>query len=904
MGPTLLFSDRLHQEKYRNDNETFKEAMNRVAGALTDDNDKFHKFRDALLNMRFLPGGRIQSAIGTTKNCTAINCFVSSKIEDSFVDGPHSIMQTATEAAATMRMGGGVGFDFSTLRPRGDLIHKLNSYSTGPVSFMEIYNSICLCVASSGHRRGAMMGILRVDHPDIEEFIHAKQPPHESEPVLQMLSKCKVGTPEWYDWFKVLQSVYSLTGFNLSIAVTDKFMEAVKEGKQFKLKFKNRIYREIDARSLWDTIMRSTWDWAEPGILFIDTVNDLNNLHYAETIAASNPCLTGDTLLVDGDRLRHISERGETWDSWKTGTKRVIELICNNGLRIKCTPDHKIRLKDGTFIEAKDSGGKILEWGLGDRSPEEFIEKYILLGFLFGDGFLSGKKQGVGAKLTREKETEICELLEKYGFGHNKGGYYLNRKVLEESIGLSLSFLENTLPHRIIPDAIMTAGSNVSASFLRGLFEANGSAKTNGQVSFTTTCKKQAEQIQILLSSFGVISWITRHTPATITWKNGTYTSRESFRLQIAQRNVGPFRDNIGFYSTYKSIKLRPVDGSYKGKLKVVNIEELGEEEVWDFRMKEGYPWNVCNGIVAHNCAEQVMGEYGACLLGSFNLVKYLTKEDWCWSFDFDLLKNDIPYVVEAMDNVIDNSIFPLQAQKDSALNSRRMGLGVTGAANAIEAMGFSYGSPEFIETLDKILNYIKTNVYKASVELAKVKGPFPLFDKEQYMQGKFIQTLDEEVQELIAKHGIRNSHLTSIAPTGTISICADNVSSGIEPVFAWNQKRLVNMKNGSVEVDVDDYGVREFGVYGKRCSDVTVDEHLNVLITAAKHVDSAISKTCNVPPTTPWDEFKGIYMRAWEAGCKGITTFQTGGKRSGIIESADESACRIDPITGRHECE
>lgn len=595
-GPTLAFSEEVHAEKYRGQGESFKEAMNRIAGALRDSKEHFHNFRDAILNMRFLPAGRIQTAMGSTKGVTPYNCFVSGTIEDSFVEGHGSIMAMATEAATTMRMGGGIGYDFSTLRPRGDMIRKLSSHSSGPISFMSIYDAICRCVASSGHRRGAQMGVMRVDHPDIEEFIHAKQPPAEAEPILDQLAKCELGTTEHAEWYATLQAVYRLTGFNVSIAVTDEFMKCLANKRSFPLKFRGQVYREVDPQALWDTVMRSTWDWAEPGVLFIDQINRMNNLWYCEEIAATNPC------------------------------------------------------------------------------------------------------------------------------------------------------------------------------------------------------------------------------------------------------------------------------------------------------------------------GEQPLPPYGACLLGSFNLVKYIaTQSDGKRYFDWAQLLLDIPNVVRAMDNVVDRARYPLYEQEKEAKNKRRMGLGVTGLANALEALDFEYGSHRFVKFQSELLTFIADQTYQASAELAIEKGTFPLYDEERFLESRFVQTLNESTIDMIKKYGIRNSHLTSIAPTGTISMCADNISSGIEPVFSYEQDRLVHMPQGQVETKFDDYGYRVFGVKGRRCHEVTVDEHLDVLVAASERVDSAVSKTCNVPPDMDWDQFKSLYQRAWERGCKGITTFQTGGKRAGILKSADDdeggAACYIDPETGRKEC-
>jgi len=494
---------------------------------------------------------------------TPYNCFVSGEIADSFVEDEGSIMQRAAEAAATMRMGGGIGYDFSSLRPRGALIKKLQSKSSGPISFMEIFDAVCRCTASSGHRRGAQMGVMRVDHPDIEEFIAAKN------------------------------NQTKLTGFNLSIAITDEFMNCVCADKTFNLRFDGKVYKTIRAKDLWDTIMRSTWDWAEPGVLFIDRINQMNNLYYCETIAATNPC------------------------------------------------------------------------------------------------------------------------------------------------------------------------------------------------------------------------------------------------------------------------------------------------------------------------GEQPLPPFGACLLGSFNLVKYIYKTTEGYGFNWEQLALDIAPVVRAMDNVIDLATYPLPEQALEAKSKRRMGLGVTGLGNAAEAMGLPYGSEKFLDFERKVLRWITNRCYAVSSDLAVEKGSFPLYDAEKYCAGKFIQTLSSSVRERIRQHGIRNSHLTSIAPTGTISLCADNVSSGIEPVFEYEFDRTVIEFTGPRKETVQDYGVSVLGIKGKRASEVIPKEHVDVLVTAQKCVDSAVSKTCNVPSNVSWTEFQSIYIYAWQSGAKGCTTFRVGGKRAGVLESKDAPAsCKLDPVTGKRDCD
>jgi ribonucleoside-diphosphate reductase alpha chain len=316
-----------------------------------------------------------------------------------------------------------------------------------------------------------------------------------------------------------------------------------------------------------------------------------------------------------------------------------------------------------------------------------------------------------------------------------------------------------------------------------------------------------------------------------------------------------------------------------------------------------------CETIAATNpCAEQPLPPNGACLLGSLNLVKYILNDSlYGPRFDWHQFYADIPSVVRAMDNIVDRALYPLEEQYREAVSKRRMGLGVTGVANALEALGYSYGSDEFCNFLDELLRKFTNEVYRASALLAKEKGAFPLY-RQEYLEGDFIQQLDNDVYQLIHDHGIRNSHLTSIAPTGTISLVADNISSGIEPVFSYGFDRTIQTYEGPRIERVDDYGIRVFGVRGKTADECTVDEHLSVLLVASKWMDSAVSKTCNVGDAVSFEDFKDVYWKAWEGGAKGCTTFRAAGKRAGILVAAPEegqgAACYIDPETGKKTCE
>jgi ribonucleoside-diphosphate reductase alpha chain len=321
-------------------------------------------------------------------------------------------------------------------------------------------------------------------------------------------------------------------------------------------------------------------------------------------------------------------------------------------------------------------------------------------------------------------------------------------------------------------------------------------------------------------------------------------------------------------------------------------------------------------------------------LLGSFNLVKYVKLEDTYtedtyrapdiskeWKFDYDQFREDIPAVVRAMDNVVDRAIYPLPQQEQEAKNKRRMGLGVTGVANAIECLGAPYGSKEFLRHLSEIMTVLRDTAYKASIDLAKEKGKFPAYD-DRWLDSEFAHTLPDSIRRDILTSGIRNSHLLSVAPTGTISLSADNVSSGIEPVFSYSYTRDIITYDGPVKELVEDYGVRVFGIRGRTSDQCSVFDHVRVLNLASQYVDSACSKTCNVGADVTCDEFKDVYMQAYEGGDSGCTTFRASGKRAGILNAASSedvavvpetepetfieegAACFYDPTTGMRSCE
>jgi ribonucleoside-diphosphate reductase alpha chain len=540
--------------------KTIEDTWRRVATSLAAvERDPAHwaeRFYAAIDDFKYLPAGRVIAGAGSARDVTLFNCFVMGAVPDDM----GGIFAHLREAALTMQQGGGIGYDFSTLRPKGTLVKGVGADASGPLSFMDVWDAMCRTIMSAGYRRGAMMAVMRCDHPDIEAFVEAKSEPGR------------------------------LRMFNLSVLVTDAFMQAVEENAPWQLTFNGSVHHSLPARDLWDKIMRATYAYAEPGVIFIDRINRRNPLYYCEEIRATNPC------------------------------------------------------------------------------------------------------------------------------------------------------------------------------------------------------------------------------------------------------------------------------------------------------------------------GEQPLPPYGACLLGSLNLTRFVEEPFTPQArLDTARLAAVIPDVVRMMDNIVDISRFPLDAQRQEALQKRRIGLGITGLADALVMCRLRYGSREAVTATEAWVGLIEREAYLASTELAAEKGPFPLFDKEKYLAGATIAALDDDVRAAIAQNGIRNALLTSVAPTGTISLFADNVSSGIEPVFSYRYTRSVLMPDGTRrEEEVSDYAYRLYRRlkgetaplpdYFVDAQSLAPEDHLVMQAAVQRHIDSSISKTINLPADIPFDSFKNIYARAYAMNCKGCTTYRPNEVTGSVLEARRET--------------
>lgn len=852
-------------KKYENEGEGFNKWLDRISGHNT-------QIAKLIMNKKFLFAGRILAGRGLMgkngRKVSLSNCYVLPQPKDNL----ESIFDTAKKMGRTYSYGGGCGVDLSLLRPKGSKVNNAALTTSGPVSFMELYDTTTGVIGQNA-RRGALMLSMSVEHPDIIDFIKSKD------------------------------NTEKINHANISVRANADMFENIDEPRN------KEILREIAI---------SNWKTGEPGMLFWDNVESWHMLehHPKYIMTCTNPCFTGDMKLLTDEGYKTFSElsgqnvnvvniNGQIREGkvWYTGDKETVKLTLSNNETIQCTPNHVFLTADGEEVEAKDMKGRKLQSLLKEFKSKD--ERFVRYGFIQGDGGLTtldlAKTKGIEVHIGQD-DLDIRELFKDYQFTMpDQRRIYIKGNIVKEL--RELGFSSNALPTRTFPETYGEWGSKQKASFLQGMYSANGCVINKHRVSYKTTCKELAEHLkETLEEDFGIQAYITTNQPTEVQFSNGIYLCKQSYDVNISRyKSLQIFHNEINFYHTYKKEALVELL-KYK-TLYVKSVKSIGIRPVYDFNEPDTH-WGVVEGFIAHNCGEQTLPEYGNCLLGSINLSEYVKNEftDTA-SIDWTKLANDVKVAVRGMNDVLDESIplHPLKEQRQMAYDFRQIGLGIMGLSDMFIKMGVRYGSKDSIDLSDHIAQWIRNNAIQESTQLAKEFGSYPEYDYDIVSKSNYFRSLPDWLKELIYENGLRNSHLLSIAPTGSISTMID-VSGGIEPIFALSFTRttktladedttykvytkviqnLMEAKGITKEEDLPDYVITSH--------EVPYQERIELQATWQQYVDSAISSTINLDENATVEDIEQIYFSSWIHRLKGVTVFRNNCWREGILKTEDE---------------
>lgn len=734
------------------------------------------------------------------------------------------------------------------------------------------------------------------DHPDIEEFIECKS------------------------------DLNRVTKANISIRITDDFMKAVQNDEDWYLSFVREetgenIYKKIKAKDLYHEFCAMNWDYAEPGMLFWDRIQNWNLLSEDDEFeyAGTNPCFTGDMELLTSEGYKKFSELNGTKPTiysvngnpvqskvWCSGEKETVTVKLGKQ-DIVCTPDHIFMTFSGDECMAKDLKGKYLMPPTSFNKT--FDEEFIKYGFIQGDGQLTRLKDdsfsGIEVNIGY-KDGDIRDLFanEEFTEKSHREIYLLNYKNKLKNLGFS----NELLPNRVFPTTYKTWTHLQKASFLHGCYSANGSVIKNGRVAYKTTCKKFAEQLkETLESDFGINGvYITTNKPTKVEFENGVFECKESYDVNIGRyKELTKFMSEINFYQYYKREQLTQM--IKKRSPYVYNVVPNGIQKVYDFTEPERH-WGIVEGVVVHNCAEEPLPAGGSCLLGSLNLSEFVLPDK---TFDFKSFDSAVDTAVIALNEVLDEGLplHPLQEQRDSVKKWRQIGLGVMGIADMLIKMGIKYGSQESLDLCDEIGSLMTDSAIHSSAMLGKKYGSYPKFKPLDIYDSEFYKA-----HTVKSYDSLRNSQLLTIAPTGTLSTML-GISGGIEPIFANYYTRKTESLHGHdeyykvytpiVKKYMDYYKLEddsELPDYFITAHELDYKQRIDMQAIWQKHIDASISSTINVNNDFTIEEVEDLYMYAWKKGLKGVTIYRDGCKRSGILTTdkdnkEDEKIAKTDEL-------
>ncbi|MCK5605169.1 hypothetical protein KAR91_24980 [Candidatus Pacearchaeota archaeon] len=888
--------------RYFMEGEDWEDCTRRVADIIstaeeTDRKGWKEKFHEMIYGRLFIPGGRILRNAGRVRG-SLFNCY-HLPIGDSIEE----IGQCMKDSLILWSDGGGVGINFSPLRPEGDKILGKGGISSGLVSFVKAIDAIANTVESGGSRRAAAIAHVDITHPEVMEFINAK----------------------------LVQGIIS--HFNLSVAVNENFLQAVEEDADWTFKFKQKNYGSVKARNVWNTIVHNMVDVAEPGLLNWDKFVK-NNSYYFEPVLGTNPCISKGTLISTDDGLipveklqdkefkivtdlRSINQSGSFLENarcWYVGKKPIFRITLSNNQSICLTENHKVFVKDGDVIikkEVKDLEPQEVMMVQNNISPHHISTEHnldefkdgLLVGWMLGDGWVSDaykdKKKNrvsIGFIVGEEEKTAKAFLKEKInqikaswelpvGWLNSSGGaksFEMSTSSMEVQNFFSIYGYTSNKDNKTIPDEILKQPHSFKRGFLAGLFSADGYCDTyrsekNYRIGFSSCKKDIVEKVQIMLNEFGICST----TGSAVVKCNLNDKWYNHYNLTIGtSRDCMRFMNEIGFHLSSKKQEsgFNFPTNSWRKKLTgeywIKSIECVGEEDVYDINTDITHSL-IANGILISNCGETTLGPYGVCDLGSLVLPNFITgsvNTNWV------LLENTIETAVRFLDNVINVNKYTLEQIHINAHKSRRIGVGILGLAEYLFAKKLRYGTDKAIAEIERLMQFIRNAVYKASVKLSIEKGAFPQFDPIMYGKASFVRTLPASLRMDIKKHGIRNCTSMAIAPTGTISLLT-NYTGSAEPLFAKAYIRndrvgermyvhpiYENIIKGGGEVP--DWFVDAY--------DLKPADHFEVQCAIQKYVDGSVSKTINLPTDTTDEQLSDLLLE-YIHDLKGVTVYRDG---------------------------